>query len=163
MNKKNQRQIRKNQIRHDLKRALKHHRKLDRIASGGGKGADFPIGSNIPCPSCYELFQKEWPRQRFCSLSCRKDKAKLDKARDKKAKGERLRLGRMAKRGRSPSLLIIECKRCEHPFVKEHSRQEYCITCGLIMSTSTGRKKHEDATIDRLVEERMVQEGWGER
>ena len=58
--------------------------------------------------------------------------------------------------------IILDCKRCEGSFVKEHSRQEYCTVCGPIMSTSKGRREHEDATIDRLVEERMIQEGWGE-
>ena len=168
MKKKNQRQIRKNQLRHDIRQALKYHKKLDRIASGGGIGTGFPIGSHIPCPFCYKVFQKEWPRQKFCSLSCRRNKVKLDRARARKAKSARLELrrtrlaGRSGRSGRSGSKwIILDCKRCEHSFVKEHSRQEYCTVCGPIMSTSKGRREHEDAIIDRLVEDRMVQEGWG--
>ena len=164
MKKKNQRQIRKNQLRHDIKQAVKHHKKLDRIAGdGGGDGAgtDFPIGSNIPCPFCYKLFQKEWPRQKFCSSICRKDRVKLDRKRARKSKSARM--SRVYKNVRkAANHFILECKRCEHSFVKEHSRQEYCTVCGPIMSTSKGRREHEDATIDRLVEERMVQEGWGD-
>ena len=164
MKKKNQRQIRKNRLRHDIKQALNYHKKLDRIASGGGTGTGLPIGSNIPCPFCYKLFQKEWPRQKFCSSRCRKDKVKLDRARARKAKSVRLELSRLrsSRRARKTRRIILDCKRCEGLFVKEHSRQEYCTVCGPIMSTSKGRREHEDATIDRLVEERMIQEGWGE-
>ena len=157
MKQKNQRQIRKNQLRHDIKQALKYHKKLDRIASGGGTGTDFPIGSNLPCPSCYELFEKEWPRQKYCSYKCRKDKVKLDRARARKAKN--LRIAKATKRGKGPHRMV-QCKRCEYSFVREHSRQEYCNLCGPTMSTSKGRREYEDATIDILVEERMAQEGW---
>ena len=152
MKKKNQRQIRKNQLRHDIKQALKYHKKLDRIASGGGAGTDFPLGSHLPCPSCYKLFQKEWPRQKYCSSKCRTDQVKLDRSRARRAK--RVRTTKRTYR------IISECKRCEHSFVKEHSRQEYCTICGPVMSSSKGRREHEEATIDLLVEERMVQEGW---
>ena len=169
MKKKNQRQIRKNQLRFDIKQALKYHKKLERIASGGGIGTGFPIGSDIPCPSCYEFFKKEWPRQKYCSSRCRKDKVKLDRMKARKSKSARLELRRMRKVGGvggnkagSKWWTILDCKRCEHSFVKEHSRQEYCPVCGLIMSTSKGRREHEDAIIDRLVEDRMIQEDWGE-
>ena len=160
MKKKNQRQIRKNQLRHDIKQALKYHKKLDRIASGGGIGTDFPIGSHLPCPTCYELFQKEWPRQKYCSSICRKDMVKLDRSRARRAK--RVRMAGKTRSSARSRQIILECKRCEHSFVKEHSRQEYCTVCGPVMSTSKGRREHEEATIDLLVEERMVQEGWGE-
>ena len=163
MKKKNQRQIRKNRLRYDIEQALKYHKKLERIASGGGIGTGFPIGSSIPCPYCYKVFKKEWPRQKYCSSSCRKDKVKLDGARARKTKSARLRAGITRRtKSKGPRRIILECKRCEHSFVKEHSRQEYCTVCGPIMSTSKGRREHEDAIIDRLVEERMIQEGWGE-
>ena len=59
MKQKNLRLIRKNQLRHYIKQELKYYKKLDRIASGGGTSTDFPIGSHIPCPVCFKLFQKE--------------------------------------------------------------------------------------------------------
>ena len=83
----------------------------------------------------------------------------MDRARARKAK--RLRTRKTGKSGGS-RWTILECKRCERSFVREHSRQEYCTICGPIMSTSKGRREYEDSTIDRIVEERMIQEGWGE-
>ena len=59
MKQKNLRLIRKNQLRHYIEQELKYYKKLDRIASGGGTSTDFPIGSHIPCPVCFKLFQKE--------------------------------------------------------------------------------------------------------
>ena len=109
----------------------------------------FPLAVTFLAHLAISYSKRNGPDRSYCSSKCRTDQVK----RTRRAK--RVRTTKRTYR------IISECKRCEHSFVKEHSRQEYCTVCGPVMSSSKGRREHEEATINLLVEERMVQEGWG--
>ena len=121
---------------------------MDRIADGGGRGTDIPIGSNIPCSSCYTVFKKASPRQRFCSQECRKVYWKKNRTSYLKSKA-RDRTGQLA-----------DCKRCEAGFIRESTNQEYCPPCRIIMRPSKGRREYEESTMNELVNDQLNEEGF---
>ena len=142
--------INRNRIRHDLRKKIREEKKLDRQArSMGNLDVGDKIDDSIPCVNCLGMFVKIFPRQKFCSMKCRRKFWTRRRAR-KKLRG----------RIETESIPIRVCKRCYHFFELNLKKpnQEYCEECSKIMKTSKGRREHEEEVLEEMVEEKLREE-----